>query len=87
MLKEIKTASEILAFIGELSKIDADKDGRPDLKEHQEAIAKAAPHIAALTGHVQGAQKELAAIQAIMGENFELLMKDVELAKVKLKLA
>ncbi len=87
MLKEIKTASEILAFIGELSKIDADKDGRPDLKEHQEALAKAAPHIVALTAHVQGAQKELAAIQEVMGDSFELLMKDVEVAKVKLKIA
>lgn len=87
MLKEIKTASDILAFISELSKIDADKDGRPDLKEHQDSIAKASPHIVALTAHVQGAQKELAAIQAVMGEDFDLLMKDVELAKAKLKLA
>lgn len=87
MIKEIQQAADVLKFIGELQKIDADLDGVPDLKEHQAAIAKASPHIVSLTAHVQGAQKDLAAIQEITGDSFELLFKDIEVAKQRLKLA
>lgn len=87
MYKEIKTAADILKFISEIASIDADGDGKADLKEHQAKIAKVAPRIAALTAHVQGAQAELAAIQLEMGDSFELLMLDIEVAKKKLNLA
>jgi hypothetical protein len=83
MLKEIKTASEILALVADLQKIDADKDGRPDLKEHIEAATKAAPHVIKAMAKLKEVEAELEQIKKIAGEDFALLIQDVELARQK----
>lgn len=86
MLKEIKTASEILALVSDLGKMDADKDGRPDLQEHIAAVGVAAPYIIAAKEALEAAQKNIAKVQEIVGDQFGLLEMDIDLVRQRLKL-
>lgn len=85
MLKEIGVASKFLGILSDLQKIDADGDGIADIQEYREAAVKAIPEVLSAQANLKALQQDLADIQAILGDKFDLFMKDLALVQEKLE--
>ena len=84
MLKEIGVASKFLGILADLQKVDADGDGVADLQEFREAAVKVIPEVLSAKGNLEALQADIADIQRILGDKFDLFMKDLELVQAKL---
>lgn len=87
VFKDIKTAKELLDVMDDLCKIDADGDGVADLKEHASAAQRVAPHVLSAQKNLMELQKDLDAIKAELGADFELFMMDFNILQERVQKA
>lgn len=85
MFKEIGVAQKVLGVLADLQKIDADGDGVADFQEYREAAIKAIPEVLSAQNNLKALQQDIADIQAILGDKFDLFMKDLALIQEKLE--
>lgn len=85
MFKEIGVAQKVLGVLADLQKIDADGDGIADFEEYREAAIKAIPEVLSAQANLKALQQDITDIQAILGDKFDLFMKDLALIQEKLE--